>query len=279
VAKLGKPPLQVPDTMRNQLVSLLPGRPTYVPHSQAGAEVKPLLVVHPEGIKATGESIARHEGRIKDTFLYSLWLAITGDTRDQRATAEEIRAAMQERMLQLGQFLTRFDDEALDPMWERSIPLIARRGLLPPAPRKSLGKKIRPEYISILAQAQKAVGTTAIERFVGFVAQMATETQDPSPLDKIDKDKIVEKYGDALGVDPDLMKSDEDVAQARQQRQKQLQGQQAIENAPKMAAAAKSASGASLDGNNALTRILSGMSPAAAATIQPGPNEPAPSPF
>lgn len=274
IAKLSKPPLSVPDTMRHQIVSLLPGTPTYVPGSQSGAEVKPLIIVAPGSIQATLEAIKEHENRIKDTFMYNLWLAISGDTRDQRATAAEINARQQERMLQLGQVLTRFNDEALDPMFERVFPILMRRGVLRPAPKSALGRKIRPEYISILAQAQKAVGTTAIERGVGFAVQLAQGTQDTSVLDNLNKDAIVRKYFDALGVQPDLLNTQDVMAQARQDRAKQAAQKQAMEAVPAMAGAAKSAAQAPLDSNNALTRILSALGPAAAAGTPAGPNEP-----
>lgn len=278
VAKLGKPPLSVPDALRHQLISMLPGTTSYVPNTQANAKIEPIVQVLPEGVKATLETIGQVQQRIKATYLYNLWLAVTDDSRDQRATAAEINARRQEVMLQLGQVLTRFNDECLDPLFERVIPIIARRGLLPPAPPQLVGKKIRPEYVSVLAQAQKAVGTTAIERTVGFVVQLAQGSQDPSPLDNIDKDKVVRKYWDAIGVQPDLLLPPEQVAAKRQQRARQVQSQQLTEGLPKMAAAVKSAAGASLDGNNALTRILSAMGPLAASGTPGGPNEPPPTP-
>jgi hypothetical protein len=276
VAKVGKPPLIVPDTMRHQVVSMLPGTATYVPANGQNAKIEPMVQVHPAAIQATLESIKEHETRIKDTYLYNLWLAISNDERDQRATAAEINARQQEKMLQLGQVLTRFNDEALDPLFDRVIPMMMRRGLLPKAPRKLLGRKLRPEYISILNQAQKAVQTTAIERGVGFVSQLAQSTQDPSVLDNLDKDAIARKYFDAVGIQPNLMHSADQVAQLRAQRAKQQAAAQAQQAVPAMAKAAKDASGAQLDSNNALTRILSALGPVAAAGTPAGPNEPPP---
>jgi hypothetical protein len=267
---------QVADTMRHQVVSMLPGSATYVPAAGQHAKIEPMFVVHPAAIPATRESIQDIEGRIKDTFLYNLWLAITNDQRDQRATAAEINARQQEKMLQLGQVLTRFNDEALDPLFRRVLPILARRKLIPPAPRKLIGRKIRPEYISILNQAQKAIQTTAIERGVGFVTQLAQQTQDPSVVDVLDKDSISRKYLDAVGLQPDLLTSPAQVAQLRAARAKQQAQAAAAKNVPQMAAAAKNASQADLSGNNALTRILSAYGPVAAAGTPAGPGEPAP---
>ena len=54
---------------------------------------------------------------------------------DIEATAEEIRAKSDEKMLQLGPVLERLHDELLDPLIDRTFDIMLRRGLLPPIPK------------------------------------------------------------------------------------------------------------------------------------------------
>jgi len=90
-----------------------------------------------------------------------------------------------------------------------------------------------------LAQAQRAIGTNSVDRYVnsmGAVAQMK-----PDVLDKFDSDAWADGYADMLGVDPKLIVAGERVAKIRedraaaQQAMAQQEAQQnAVENAVKL---------------------------------------------
>ena len=69
---------------------------------------------------------------------------------------------------------------------------MARNDLLPPAPEELGGVTLKVEYISVMAQAQKAIGTGAIERLAGLVGNMAATK--PDDLDKFDADKRDDEY-------------------------------------------------------------------------------------
>jgi hypothetical protein len=80
------------------------------------------------------------------------------------------------------------------------------------------GMELNVEFVSILAQAQRAIGTNAVDRFVGnlgVIAQMK-----PDVLDKFDADKWTEAYSDMLGVDPNMIVADKQVAIVRDARAK-----------------------------------------------------------
>lgn len=95
--------------------------------------------------------------------------------------------------------------------------------------------QINVQYISTLAQAQRAVGLQSIDRLIATVGAIASAKQDPGIWDKINTDEIVDEYADALGIKPKLIFSDEDVQAVRAGRAQQQQAQQAL-------AAAESAS-------------------------------------
>jgi hypothetical protein len=109
-----------------------------------------------------------------------------------------------------------------------------QQDLLPPPPQELSGMKLRVEYISIMAQAQKLVGIGGIERFMGFAGQVAQFKADA--LDKIDVDQALDIYGDMTSIPPGIVRPDEDVAQIRDQRAQAAQAQQQAEQMQAMTA-------------------------------------------
>ena len=83
---------------------------------------------------------------------------------------------------------------------------------------------LQVEFVSTLAQAQRAVGVQSVDRLLGTVGAVAGLR--PEVVDKIDADQIIDAYADMLGVDPSLIVADDKVAVIRQQRAQQQQQQQ-----------------------------------------------------
>ena len=81
-----------------------------------------------------------------------------------------------------------------------------------------------------LAQAQKLLGTANIEKVSGFVGSLAQ--LDPKVLDKFDADEAVDTYADMHGINPNIIRNKDQVAQLRDVRAKQ-------QKAAQMAAMAK----------------------------------------
>ena len=94
----------------------------------------------------------------------------------------------------------------------------------------------------MLAQAQRAVGLASYDRAIATVGAIAGAKQDPTVWDKLDTDKIIDEYTDALGVPPRIVRSPDEVAQIRAQREQQQQAAQAMAAAQQMADTAASAS-------------------------------------
>jgi hypothetical protein len=143
--------------------------------------------------------------------------------------------------------------------------ILAEAGLLPPPPPELEGVVLQIEFVSILAQAQKQIGTNAVDKFtmaLGSIAVMQINAQQPvTVLDNFDVDGWYEGYSDMLGVDPSLSISPDDRDAARAARAKaqaqaaqQAQMQQAAETA-KTAAAAPTQGG----GSNVLSDVLSNL--------------------
>lgn len=253
VDKIVTPPMIAPASLANRRFSLLPGDVNYVDSISGNARVEPAVVVPPQALPAVNESIARHEERINSIFYADLFLLLAQSNGPQM-TAREVAERHEEKLLQLGPVLERLQDELLDPLIDRAFAIALRSGSLPPPPEVLQGENLRVEYISVIAQAQKLLGVTAIDRYAGFVGQIAALR--PDALDKANIDQMVNSYADALGVPPDLVIPDEQVAAIRAERAQQAQAQQAMETAAVSAEAAKNLSQATMGRDNALNRLL-----------------------
>ena len=156
--------------------------------------------------------------------------------RGQPITAREVDERHEEKMLQLGPVVERMQDEFLDPLIDRAFGMAWRAGLIPEPPDEIADEEFRPEYISILAQAQKLVLTVGVERLVGFGMQLAEAK--PEVLDKLNGDQIMDEYGDLLGTNPELLNSDKEVERIRAERAQQQMMDREMAGAAKDATAA-----------------------------------------
>ena len=181
---------------------------------------------------------------------------IANDRRAQRATATEIEARHEEKLLALGPVLERLNQELLNPAIDRIFAIMVRRDMLPPPPEEMQGLALRVEYISIMAAAQRMVGIGGIDRLAGFVTNLAANTQNPQVLDKIDTDQMVDEYADMMGVSPRVVRPDEDVEVMRAERARAQAAMQAAQQAQMEADAMAKLGTIKTDQPNAMTDLL-----------------------
>lgn len=259
------PPMAAHPDLRHQRTSLLPGDVTYTPFSNTGGApgFQPVYQITP-AIQALREDIEAMKGDIREAFYVDLFLMMTMTDR-REITAEEVRERHEEKLLMLGPVLERLNGELLNPSIDRVFAMMLRGGLIPPPPEELQEQNLRVEYISILAQAQRLIGTQGIERlttFVSVLAQAQVGAQRPATvLDKVDFDEAVDEYSLALGVPPKIILSDEVVAQIRADRQAEEQAQQMAAAAAPVkdyASAAQTLAETPAGGTNALEAIAGG---------------------
>lgn len=254
-------PVTVADaSMRNQKTGSMPGDTVYVnglisgkPGFQRAYEVNPYITELREEIQQVSQRIDR-------AFYKNLFLMVSELADQPNITATQINTMREEKLLMLGPVLERLNEELLDPLISRTFNMMWKRGMIPPPPPEIQGMPLRVEYISVLAQAQKALGIGNIERFTNFVGTLATfqakAMQPMTVLDKVDFDQVVDEYGDGVAVPPSLIRSDEVVAQIRDGRQKQQAAQQQVMQAQQGVDSAKTLSETDTGGDNALTRAM-----------------------
>lgn len=229
IEKIISPPMRAPASLKTSRLSFAPNDVSFVPDVQ-GAGILPMQEIRPD-INHLELKQQQARQRIEAAFFADLFLMIANDTRAQRATATEIEARHEEKLLALGPVLEQLNQDLLNPVIDRIFAIMARRGLLPEPPEVLAGMPLRVEYISIMAAAQKMVGIGGIDRFAAFVTNLAQGTQNPTVLDKLDADQMVDEYGDMMGVSPKVIRSDEEVANIRNARAQAEQQQQQIEQA------------------------------------------------
>ena len=235
IDKIVRPPMTGPTSMRNNPASILPGAITYADATQAGNGFRPAMEVNIR-LGELAQDIRDVQQRIDRTFYADLFLMLANMEGIQPRNQFEIAERKEEKLLALGPVLENIYGGQLGPVIDRTFNILDRRDELPPPPPELEGQELQVEYISILAQAQKAVATGAIERGVTFIGQLSAVK--PEVLDKLDADEAVDTYCDYLGVPPAMIVNDDKVKEIRAAR---AQKQQQVENAEMMATVAPAA--------------------------------------
>lgn len=220
IDKMVNPPLIADVALKNEPASVLPGGVTYVPQVAGGVGFKPVYEVKPD-LSHMVEDIREVQGRIKGIFfedLFMMWAQMEGV---QPRNELEIIERKGERLIQLGPVVERFGGEALDPAITRVYNIMKRAKLLPPPPRELLRQHIKVEYVSLLAQAQKAAMTTGLEQFMSFVGRLSA--LNPEVADNVDTDEVVQQYADHTGVSPKIVRPYAKVLKMRMDRAQRQQ--------------------------------------------------------
>jgi hypothetical protein len=182
------------------------------------------------------EDIQDVRGRIQKSFFSDIFLMLANSTNPQM-TATEVAERQEEKMLMMGPVLERLNNELLFPLVELTFTHMMEMNALPPAPPEMAGMDLNVEFISMLAQAQRAIGTNSVDRFVGSLGTVAQFK--PEVLDKFDSDAWADAYSDMLGVDPKLVLANDQVAMIRNARAKAQAAQAKIAAAEQASGAAK----------------------------------------
>lgn len=259
------PPLQAPAVMKNQAGWRLPGGIGYYDNSGPNAGVRSAFDVNID-LSHQLEDIADMRQRINSGFFADLFLMMASMPGVQPRTAEEIAERHEEKLLMLGPVLERLQNELLSPLVDITFAALAdatvgdgRGGvvpLLPPPPQEMQGMDLKVEFVSVLAQAQRAVSAGSIDRLLSTVGQISAAKGDPSPWDKVDTDRVIDEYAEVFGTNPELVRSADAVEEMRAQRAQQQAAQQATAAAEQLAGTAKTASEIDVDN---VQNIMAGL--------------------
>jgi hypothetical protein len=236
------PPLQGPSSLRDQAGSRFPGGFTYVDAANAQAGIRSLFEVRLD-LNHLREDIMDVRERINRGYYADLFLMLAQQPMKSGVTATEVAERHEEKLLMLGPVLERLHDELLSPLIDMTFDRIVEAGLLTgrlEPPPEVQGKDIEVEFVSTLAQAQRAVAAGGTDRLLGTVGSLATLW--PEVRHKINAMQVIDDYADLFGVNPKLVIPDEE---ANAKLAAEQQAQQAAQQGAAMAQAVDSAKTAS----------------------------------
>lgn len=222
IRRMNRPPMNAPTSMRNTPFSVTPGAVNFTDDPNG---LRPAFEVNPP-VAAMREDIRETEERLNEAMFANLFQMLALSDRRQ-ITAREIDERHEEKMIGLGPVLELQHREKLRPLIIAAYTAALRQQLLDPTPEDLDGQKLQIDYVSVLAQAQRAVTTGGIERLFGFAGNLSAVM--PSVLDRLDGDAAIDEYAENLGVTPRVLRDDATVQQMREAQAQQAQAQQTAE--------------------------------------------------
>jgi hypothetical protein len=262
IAYLTDPPVQIPISLKNQETDLLPGGSTYVDMVGGQNRIQTAFDV-PINLEHLRLDIQDVRQRINRAFFADLFLFLSSLEGRGDRTAREVVEIHEEKLLMLGPVVENIENEVLQPLVDITFDAMVEAGILPPPPPELEGQELNTEFIGLLSQAQRQVSMASVDRWVGAVASIAAAKQDPSAWDKVNTDVVIDKAAGYLGIDPEMVNSDDEAGAIREQRA-QVQAAAAKAAAAEQAAkTAKDLAAAPVSTDNALGQLVQGFAGAA----------------
>lgn len=253
------PPLQVPASLKNQDADFLPGGVTYF-DEMAGPKngVRTAFDVQLD-LQHLLLDIQDVRQLINNAFYTDVFLMMDRMPGIQPRNEREVEERHQEKLLMMGPVVERQQNECLGPLIDMAFDAAMEAGILPPVPEVLEGQELKFTYTSVLAQAQRRASMAGVDRVISATGAIAAAKQDPGVWDNVDVDQAIQKAGIYESLDPEIMRSKDQVAQIRNAR---AQAQQAAAQQQQIAQAAdtaKTLSQAGMSTDNALTQVVRGF--------------------
>ena len=215
IHKAVDPPMSVAAGLRSVGLDLTPGAINYVDSipGQSPQAATPLFQVRPD-LATARKAMESVQNQIRSG-LYNDLFKLVLEGRSQ-VTASEIAAREEEKLVLIGPVLERLHDELFLPLIDRTFELMRELDMLPPTPPELAGRRLRVEFVSLLAQAQKLVGMGAAERYLDLARQASAAWTEA--LDCLNVDKLLDSYADSLGLPVSLTRPQEERDALRRER-------------------------------------------------------------
>lgn len=225
------PPMIVPASVGK--AKRLPGQQTLVPDPAFTQGIRPLF-------DATGsredvmQVIQFKQSQIGAAFYNDLFVMLANSDMPEM-TAREVAERHEEKLLMLSPVLEQMHNEVLAPLTKRAFEICLRNGLFPPTPKELQGREgnIKVEFISLLAQAQKAVAAPAMEKTLALAGNLAGIN--PDIMDNLDLDATIRKHAQYTGTPESVLRDEAEVEKMRKARAEQQAQKAQMEQAAAMA--------------------------------------------
>ena len=242
--KAAEPPILAPDDGTFNAANTFAGGISYYDSELARA-----LGRVPIGPMETGarvdvgiEMLRDRQNRVEAAFFKDV---LNLPTEGPEMTATEIIQRKEEFIRIMGGAFGRLESEYTAPVVERSFNIMLRAGAFNPIPEILLGRDVRFEFESPIKKVRLQAQAVAAQAWRNDLIE--TSQVSPEVLDNFDPDAYAKFQHQAAAVPVELVRTEDAVAQIRQQRAEQQQAQQEAEEAMQLAAGGKDAAKAVKD--------------------------------
>ncbi len=249
IKKMISPTYKGPASLKNKKMIDAPA--AFIEEDENGRGLSPIYEVNPR-ILEVDSIIDKLKESIKEIFYNDLFAMIL-NTAERSRTATEVNELKEEKMVLLSPLLQQIHN-GLSQIMSWVYFECAKIGILPEPPQEIIGADMDIEFVSTLAQAQKAVKISAMERFTTFTINLA-QSLDSSIKNKLNANKIVDDYADYANISPEQIVPTKEVERRKQQAENAESQKQTIEQVKQSSEIIKNIAGSDAYGSELLARL------------------------
>ncbi|MBE7705431.1 MAG: hypothetical protein E7Z90_06455 [Cyanobacteria bacterium SIG29] len=249
VKKMISPTYKGPASLKNKKMIDAPA--AFIEEDENGRGLSPIYEVNPRVLEVDS-IIEKLKQSIKEIFYNDLFAMIL-NTAERSRTATEVNELKEEKMVLLSPLLQQIHNglnKIIDWVFQECIFL----NILPTPPLEIMGSNMDIEFVSTLAQAQKATKIAAMERFTTFTINLA-QSLDSSLKNKLNANKIIDDYADFANISPEQIVPTQEVEKQKQKEEKAQEQVNAIENIKQGSEIIKNIAGTDAYGSDLLARL------------------------
>jgi len=206
--KAVNPPMLVPDNGFITQVDMGPGGLS-VYRAATSDQIRELYTRSGQNVDLGAEMIRLRQGNVKAAYHYELLSLI----QDPRMTATQVIEISSRVQQVLSPLIGRLQVGLLDPLYNRHFNILLRMGKFPPPPGALRGREVKIRFVSPVQRAQRANEARATLEAMNNVMQLGQMA--PGAIDRIHPDRLAEFFFNAYGAPPEVLRSNEELAELR----------------------------------------------------------------
>ena len=247
-----KPVWQLPFSMKQNNASMSPGEKIYSMESGKDAGARQVSNVNLDYMPLS-EFIRALQQRIKDGGYHDL-LMLKQLQEKAGATATEANIWSNKEPLLFGPIQQKIETDDLRPGLDLVTQFADEAGLFDDLPNDMRGENFGVRFEGVMHRKQKGVALGELNNFSNYISNILAIF--PEARNAINIHEFIKNVSEKTGIDPEIVNSKIQYDLLQAQQQKQAQQQQEAEMSEKMSKSAKNLSGASMEGDTALTKLL-----------------------
>lgn len=220
IKKIASPQLKGPAELKNK--KLIDAPATFTENNQNGEGLTPIYQIPPQVLTPLENLLEIKRNSIKELFFNDLFAMIL-NTAQRGRTATEVNELKEEKMVLLSPLLEQVHS-ALKQIMSWVFNECYKRKMIPEPPLRLRGRELEIEFVSMLAQAQKAARVAGIERFTTFTVNLANSV-DQNLVMKLNGEKIIDDYADFINLSPEQIVSNEEYEKKKEENNQKIEAE------------------------------------------------------